>query len=180
MKRLLALILMLSMLLSLCACGAAAQPAEPTPEPTPEATPEPAFDPAAGIPEGMNRVVFYWNCPDGYENCDMWIWLEGKDGHGYLFEECEYGVRLSIDVPEGTEKVGFIVRRDCSDPGGASWGSAVKDYESDRFAALEGRLTEVYLKSGDPAQYLSKDGGKTLDMAKKFTLAAMVDANEIK
>ena len=86
---------------------------------------------------------------------------------------------MVVNVPEGIDEIGFIVRKDCSDPGGSSWGSATKDYEQDRFAAIEGKETFIYLKSGDPAQYISNDGGKTLDTAKKFTLAGMVDERTI-
>ena len=185
-KRIAAMLLSLAMLASLmlCACAPAeeAAPMEtPTAQPTPEPTPEPApAEYTEPIPEGHNQVTFYWSYPGSYENCDMWIWWDNKDGKGYLFHECDYGAKVIVNVPEGIEEIGFIVRRDCSEPGGSSWGSATKDYESDRFAVIEGKETVIYLKSGDASQYISNDGGKTLDMAKKFTLAAMVDANRIK
>ena len=113
--------------------------------------------------EGTRQVVFYWN-GDGadYETCDMWIWYPNADGHGYLFHPCEYGAKVVLNVPESESKVGFIVRRNCSDPGGASWGSATKDYDGDRYAELDGDVTEVYLKPGDANMYKSDDGGKTL------------------
>ena len=131
------------------------------------------------IPEGHNQVTFYWNWDGSYENCDMWIWWGDKAGQGYLFHECEYGGKVIVNVPEGISEIGFIVRRDCSEPGGSSWGSATKDYEQDRFATIEGRETVVYLQTGDPSQYKSNDGGKTLFMTKKFTLAGMMDVNKI-
>ena len=140
-------------------------------EPTEEYTEE--------IPEGHNQVTFYWNWDGSYENCDMWIWWGDKAGQGYLFHECEYGGKVIVNVPEGISEIGFIVRRDCSEPGGSSWGSATKDYEQDRFATIEGRETVVYLQTGDPSQYKSNDGGKTLFMTKKFTLAGMMDVNKI-
>ena len=91
-----------------------------------------------------------------------------------------YGAKVIVNVPEGIEEVGFIVRRDCSDPGGTSWGEATKDATSeDRFAVIEGEETFIYLKSGDAAQYTSQDGGKTLTMIKKFTLAGMTDFHKI-
>jgi len=102
-----------------------------------------------------------------------------KAGQGYLFSECDYGAKVVVNIPEGIEEVGFIVRRDCSEPGGSSWGSATKDYEQDRFAILEGRETVIYLKSGDASQYISEDGGKTLKMIKKFSLAGIADRNKI-
>ena len=113
--------------------------------------------------DGMNRITFYWdgNGTD-YGKCDMWIWFPGADGHGYLFEPCEYGAKVTLDVPEDITKVGFIVRTDCSEPGGATWGSATKDYDGDRYADITGRNTEVFLKTGDGKMYLSNDHGVTL------------------
>jgi len=150
---------------------------EQKPEPEPEQVVEEEY--SLPLEDGYNQLTFYWNYPGGYENCDMWIWFPNQDGKGHLFHECEYGAKVVVNVPEGIEEVGFIVRRDCSDPGGTSWGSATKDYESDRFAKIEGRETVVYLVSGDPNQYISKDGGKTLDMAKKLTVVGLADANKL-
>ena len=178
MKKMLSLLLALVMLLSLAACGQPETPTEASTEATgtpTEAPTEAATEYTEPIPEGHNQVTFYYNSPEGYENCDMWIWFPNQDGKGYLFHECEYGAKVIVNVPEGVEEVGFIVRRDCSDPGGTSWGSATKDFESDRFAPVTGRETFVYLVTGDGNQYISKDGGKTLDMAKKFTMASMAD-----
>ena len=131
------------------------------------------------LQDGYNQVTFYWNYDGDYETCDMWIWFPNQAGKGYIFHECDYGGKVVVNVPEGIEEVGFIVRKDCSEPGGTSWGSAVKDYENDRFAKVEGRETFVYLQSGDPNQYSSSDGGKTLNMAKKIKKANMVDINQI-
>ena len=174
---------LLALILTLSACGQA--PAVETAAPTTEVPTEaPTEAPAAEeytepIPDGHNQVVFYWNYPGSYETCDMWIWLPEKDGKGYTFHECEYGGKGIVNVPEGVEQVGFIVRRDCSDPGGTSWGSATKDYDQDRFAKVEGKQTVIYLKTGDPGQYFSNDGGKTLDMAKKFTMVSLADRNKL-
>ena len=129
--------------------------------------------------EGHNQITFYWTYPGVIENADIWVWWDGKEGSGYLFHECNYGVKAVINVPEGITQVGFIVRRDCSEPGGSSWGTATKDFSEDRFAQLEGTDTFIYLKTGDGAQYSSIDGGKTLEMIKKFTLAGMTDFHKI-
>ena len=130
--------------------------------------------------DGYNQVTFYWNHPDAdYETCDIWIWWGDVAGKGYTFHECSYGGKVIVNVPDGVAEVGFIVRRDCSEPGGSSWGSATKDYEQDRFAVVDGRETVIYLKPGDANQYQSNDGGKTLDMIKKFSLANMTDLHKI-
>ena len=155
-------------------------PAQPESQPPVEESPSPApeeyFEP---LQDGYNQVTFYWTYSGTYEKCDMWIWWGDKAGQGHLFHECEYGAKVIVNVPEGIGEIGFIVRRDCSDPGGSSWGSATKDYELDRFAVIEGRETVIYLKSGDPSQYKSSDGGKTLTMDKEFTIAGMTDINRI-
>ena len=136
---------------------------------------------SCGAAESTRRLTLYWTSPDAdYSKCDVWIWFPGKDGSGYLFETCEYGVKISVDVPEGVDEVGFIVRRDCSDPGGSSWGSAVKDYEDDRYAVLTGTLTEIFLQSGDGMQYTSSDGGKTLNPVRMFRLAGIISPSEIR
>ena len=129
--------------------------------------------------EGYNQITFYWTYSGTYENCDIWVWWDGKDGSGYVLHECEYGAKAVVNVPEGIDQVGFIVRTNCSDPGGSSWGNATKDFEQDRFAAIEGKETFVYLESGVEDQFKSEDGGKTLEMSKKFIFACMVDENTI-
>ena len=130
--------------------------------------------------EGYNQITFYWSHPGVIEDCDVWCWWDGKEGSGYIMHPCEYGGKVVINVPVGIEQVGFIVRTGCSEPGGSSWGEATKDATSeDRFALIEGEETFIFLKSGDPAQYSSNDGGKTLTMIKKFTLAGMTDFHKI-
>ena len=130
--------------------------------------------------EGTRQVIFYWYEDQvDYDTCDMWIWYPNQDGRGYLFHPCEYGVMVALNVPEDISKVGFIVRKKCSNPGGTSWGEATKDYESDRYAEITGPVTEIYLKPGDGNQYMSDDGGKTLYQEKKMTHAGIVDMNQI-
>ena len=109
----------------------------------------------------------------------MWIWYPNADGHGYLFHPCEYGVKVVLNVPEEISQVGFIVRRNCSDPGGASWGSATKDYDGDRFADITGDVTEVWLKPGEANMYRSDDGGKTLYQDRTMKLAGISDVDKI-
>ena len=139
---------------------------------------------AAALPpalaEESRQVIFYWQAEGvNYDTCDMWIWFPGKDGRGYLFEPCDYGVRVALEVPSDVSRVGFIVRKACSDPGGSSWGSATKDYDGDRFVDLTGQVTEVYLKEGDKNLYLSDDGGKTLFQERKLTMASITAMNQI-
>ena len=174
--RFLSLVLVMTMVLGMAACGAQPQPTEiPTEAPT-ELAPTEYTEP---IPAGHNQVTFYWTYDGSYEACDIWIWYGDAAGKGYRFHECAYGGKVIVNVPEDVERLGFIVRRDCLDPGGSDWGSATKDYDADRFVKIEGRETVVYLQSGDAALYKSKDGGKTLEQTRKVTMAGLADARKI-
>ena len=131
--------------------------------------------------DGARTLVLYWsNDSVDYAACDVWVWFPGKDGHGVLFEPCDYGVRCTVEVPEDVAEVGFIVRYGCSDPGGSSWGNASKDFPDDRYAVLTGGTTEIYLQHGDGMQYTSPDGGKTLNPIRIFKLAGIVSPREIR
>ena len=135
-------------------------------------------------PEGYNKLTFYWvnsmfSSWADYETCDIWIWYDDVDGKGYLMEQCEYGAKVVINVPETITEVGFIVRKDCSEPGGTSWGSASKDGGDDRFAIITGKETYIFLKNGDTNQYASDDGVNLVQI-KKFNVAGMKDFHTIK
>ena len=115
--------------------------------------------------DGKRQVTFYWNAENAdLAKCDMWIWYPGQDGRGYVFHPCAFGGKVVLNVPMDVINLGFIVRRDCSEPGGTSWGQATKDYDEDRYAALSGDSTEIYLKARDKNQYVSDDHGKTLHL----------------
>ena len=193
-KRRIALLLAALMLLSLlsgCGGAPAAEPAAPA-----EATETPAETESPAEPRteesvaeeyflekepGCNQLTLYWSAEGvDYESCDVWVWFPGKDGSGQLFYPCAYGVKCMVNVPQDVSEVGFIVRKNCSDPGGSSWGDATKDFEDDRFAVMTGEDTVIYLKSGDGMQYSSSDGGKTLKGIRVFTLADIVSPREIR
>ncbi len=144
-----------------------------------EAEEAPAEVAEEAVPAGYNRVEFYWKGTADLATSDVWIWWDGKDGSGYLFEACDYGFKCAVEVPEEIGKVGFIVRTSCSEPGGSSWGTATKDFSDDRFAFVEGKVTQIYLKTGDGLQYASPDGGETLEPIKVFVLASMDDFNVV-
>ena len=178
------LLLAAALLSGLAACGA--NPAKSDPEP-PAVQEDRQDAPAAeeaewALPreDGMNQLTLYWHS-DGadYSKCDVWIWFPGKDGSGQPFHPCAYGAKCMVNVPADVSEVGFIVRTNCSDPGSTSWGEANKDYEEDRFVVMDGD-TEIYLQSGDGMQYLSTDGGMTLNAIRDFTLAGIVSAREIR
>ena len=133
----------------------------------------PADEYTLPLEEGYNQLTLYFKHNASYDNCDIWMWWGDVAGRGYPLHKCAYGAKAVVNVPEGIEEVGFIVRKACSDPGGTEWGSATKDFDADRYAILEGRETVIYLKSGVEDQFRSNDGGKTLEMIKRFSLASM-------
>ena len=173
-KRGISFLLALTLLFSMAACAPTASDDASTPS---SSAPAPEY--SLPLEDGYNQVTFYWKHNSGIENCDIWIWWAGKDGTGNVFYPCEYGGKVVVNVPENIAEIGFIVRRNCSDPGGSSWSSATKDYESDRFAIITGKETVIYLKPGDANQYMSNDGGKTLQQIRDFSMAGMVDFNTI-
>ena len=181
-KKRIALLLAALLLASLLA-GCAETAPESAPEPS--AAPEietPAAEPAEE-PErepGCNLLTIYWyHDSANYDKCDVWVWFPGREGRGVLFQPCDYGVKCVVNVPEDVSEVGFIVRRDCSNPGGSSWGEATKDFEDDRYVVMDGD-TEAFLKPGDGTQYLSKDGGKTLYQSHELSLAGILSPREIR
>ena len=125
------------------------------------------------LEDGYNQLTIYFNHNDSYDKCDIWMWWGEVAGKGYLLHKCAYGAKAVVNVPEGIDQVGFIVRKNCSDPGGTEWGSATKDFDADRYVILDGRETVIYLKSGVEDQFKSNDGGKTLEMIKRFSVASM-------
>lgn len=194
-KRMLAMLLVLLLTFGAFACTGTTTPAEETaaPEKTEAAataapaaeTPEPA--PAANYEyylareEGTKQLTIYWTAPSiNFETSDMWIWYPDKDGRGYEMFPCAYGAKVMLNVPNDVEEVGFIVRVNCSQPFGTSWGEATKDYENDRFVPMEDGDTQVYLKSGDGAIYYSDDGGVTLWEKKTMNYVGIMSKNEIK
>ena len=180
MKRsLISLLLALSMVMNLAACGIQASQGTTAPETTALTTEPAPTEYTLPLEEGYNQVTFYWKYSESIENTDMWIWHEGKDGKGYVFTPWEHGGKVVLNVPQDVTKIGYIVRRDCSDPGGSAWGSATKDYPDDRFLTITDRETVIYLKSGDPQPYTSNDGGSTLIKLTELKSVTISDFNTI-
>lgn len=131
--------------------------------------------------EGTKQVTIYYNREEGYEGCDVWFWYDSVDGRGYEFHKCAYGAKFVINVPDTVEEVSYIIRTGCSDPGGTSWGTANKDgTDSDRKIKLTGDYTVIYTKAKDKNNYISNDGGKTLEVIKFISIADMQDATHVK
>ena len=133
------------------------------------------------LEDGCRQLTIYYNREAGYEDCDVWLWYGSVVGRGYKFHNCAYGGKVVVNVPDTTETVGFIIRTNCSAPGGEEWGSANKDgTDSDRTVTLSGDYTEIYTKAGDPNNYTSTDGGKTLEIMRFISIADMLDKTHVK
>ncbi len=175
----------LAMLLALCLCMTGCTPAAPGSTGSTAGTQSTAgtSGPSDGeytLPreEGHNQLTFYWQGQTDLSKVDMWIWCVGKDGSANPMHPCTYGGKVVVNIPADVTEVGFIVRLNCT-PGSSNWDGVQKDAtDSDRFVEMKGD-TVVYLKEGDTNQYFSNDGGNSLNMAKKFTMAGMMDFNTI-
>ena len=195
-RRMIAILLICLLLCGVFACGGTVEPDKPSePEPTAEAqaTPEPTEAPAEPEPtaaedeyflpheDGKKQLTIYWTADHiNFETSAMWIWFQDSDGRGYPMYPCAYGAKCMVNVPLDVEEVGFIVRINCSEPCGTSWGEATKDFDGDRFAKMGEGDTAVYLKSGDGEIYFSEDGGVTLMQKKAVNYIGIVSLNEIK
>ena len=195
-KRWIACFLALLMVFGLFACRqpAANEPQEAqtdTPAPAPAEQDEPSSDEPTGYTpdpnewtlereEGMNQLTVYWKADMiNFMTSDMWMWFPGKDGRGYEMHPCAYGAKCMINVPKDVKEVGFIVRVNCSDAGGTSWGDATKVYDGDRFVEMDGD-TAVYLVGNEAEIYFSNDGGKTLMQKQAVNYVGIISKNEIK
>ena len=182
--KLISLFLVLAMMLSSClvACGdnSNENPTDATDDTlnSTEGSYDETFDPKdeykLPLEDGYNQLTIYFNHKDTYDKCDIWMWWGDVAGKGYPLYKCGYGAKAVVIVPVGIDKVGFIVRKNCSDPGGSEWGSATKDFDADRYVILEGRETVIYLKGGVEDQFRSNDGGKTLAL-KNLYLAYIIN-----
>lgn len=133
------------------------------------------------VTPGYTRLTIYWN--GDIKTTDLWIWTDSGTVSfpgGQKFEACSYGGKYSVEVPKTDSQVGFIVRTNVT-PGQTTWDGAIgKDATNeDRFIAMsEANIVNdkmsVYLKQGDKKLYTSKDGGKTLEEMKAYTIN-MVD-----
>ena len=181
MKRLISLFLCLILVLGLFAgCGEDEKETQPTGTQATVET-EPAGEYTLDRESGKNQITFYW-LAEGTDlsKCDMWIWYENSEARGYRFHKTDRGGKVVLNIPESVSEVGFVVRKNCSEPGGTSWGEAVRDVENDRFVTISEEETTVWLKPGDSAQYISSDGGKTLVQAKVLTMVAIETLNQIR
>lgn len=145
--------------------------------------PKPDGEYTLPLEDGKNQITFYFNRSAGnYETCDIWMWEEGgAEGRGFLLHECAYGAKAVVNIDGNCTRVGFIVRTNCSDPGGTSWGTANKDGTSDdRFVNIKERETAVYLKGGDKKVYSSTDGGTTLVEIKTVDMADLRDLRTVR
>ncbi len=197
-KRALAMLLILLMVFGAFACsGNTPQPTEPTQKPAeatqpataPTPAPQTGTEPLAPLAdeyflpkeEGTKQLTIYWKADKiNFDTSDMWIWYPNADGRGYQMYPCAYGAKCMINVPNDVEEVGFIVRVNCSEPCGTSWGEATKDFGDDRFVKMESGDTEIYLVSGKGNIYYSDDGGATIWEKKTMSFVGIVSKNEIK
>ncbi len=128
------------------------------------------------LENNCKQLTIYYYRESGYDDCDIWMWYCG-DGeeedtplYGQVFHTCSYGAKVVVNVPDKLEKVGFIIRINCSDAGGTVWDEtteATKDAtEYNRFVTLTGDYTIIYTKEGDENYYTSAEDASNSTNAK--------------
>ncbi len=87
-------------------------------------------------------IKLHYHRPDGvYDDWGVWFWSEGKDGADYPFAEENGEMVATYSVPDGTMRVGFIVKL-------PNW--ADKDVSSDQFidvSTYTSGTVHVYVES---------------------------------
>lgn len=93
-------------------------------------------------------LVVHYHRPDGrYDDWNLWVWPEGREGRAYpLTGETSFGRYAIIPLSSPAPRTGLIVRR-------GNW--LAKDVDHDRFVSTRATgVTEVWLVSGDETLYL--------------------------
>ena len=102
-----------------------------------------AFGNVADVNAAGDLVLkLHYNREDGnYDDWDVWLWEEGKDGAGYPFENENGEMVATKIITPGTTSVGFIVRT-------SSW---TKDVDEDQFIDISEMVSgtvHIYVESG--------------------------------
>lgn len=103
---------------------------------------------AVSAAEKITVNIHYSRSDNNYENWNLWIWADGKDGQRQDFTgEDSFGKLASFEYDiTGVEKIGFIVRQSTA---ANEW--AGKDTSADRFIetskAKDGKL-DIYVNQG--------------------------------
>lgn len=101
-------------------------------------------------------IKLHYHRPDGvYDDWSVWFWSEGKDGADYPFAEEDGEMVATYSVPDGTMRVGFIVKL-------PNW--AEKDVSSDQFidvSTYTSGTVHVYVESQVEGFELKLDGDVT-------------------
>lgn len=101
-------------------------------------------------------IKLHYHRPDGvYDDWSVWFWSEGKDGADYPFAEENGEMVATYSVPDGTMRVGFIVKL-------PNW--AEKDVGSDQFidvSTYTSGTVHVYVESQVEGFELKLDGDVT-------------------
>jgi len=120
----------------------------------------PGLETIAKIPDKVKLIIHYRRLDNNYNDWNLWIWPDGKDGQAYEFTgEDEYGKVATIELTglSKSDKIGFIVRE-------GDWKS--KDIDKDRFIndIPDNGIAEIWVLQGEEKFYTSKEdvelGGK--------------------
>ena len=90
---------------------------------------------------GKTLIIHYGGrTDDKYEGWNLWLWEEGREGQQVDFTDTDdFGQVAVYQTNRTPAKIGFILRLN-------NW--EAKDFESDRFAQMDGDVTEIWITSG--------------------------------
>lgn len=129
--------------------------------------------------DGTRQLIIYWRENNhSYVDKDVWLWHDFDSGRAYEFHPCAYGAKAVINVADNIDEVGFILRKNATTHTDV-WGSADKVYPNDRTIRISNDVTVIYLTGVNPYQFVSSDGGKTLQMVKQIEKVSISELNEI-
>ncbi len=142
-------------------------------------------------------VNLYYGELKDFGHSDAWLWDEMGSirSGGYLWEEgnfgtygkanTKYNAKVSVKLSTAVGRLGFLIRLNCTDPGGESWGTATKDGTgNDRFIPLDERFIndkdeiDAYVHAGN-ADIFVKDSTGEESVMKLFDMANLVNLKQI-
>lgn len=118
-------------------------------------------------------TVHYHRFDAHYDEWNLWIWPDGKDGQSYRFTDSDaFGMKGTFVIPESadTNRIGFLLRRSTE---GNEW--AEKEF-GDRFIEFDGDTKEIFLVQGDEQVYYDIN---KVDLSPKIQGAFMDGLREV-
>lgn len=93
-------------------------------------------------------IIHYHRFNGDYEGWNLWIWVPGREGSSYQFDQRDsYGMKAVVALEGSHPRLGFIVRK-------GNW--EAKDTPDDRFVDIQGGLAEIWVVQDDRQVYSTR------------------------